>query len=306
MGKNNTVRKESGTDTFQQEAIKVSMVSIVGNIVLSLFKLFAGLFAHSGAMVSDAIHSASDVFSSIIVIIGVKMSAKDSDVDHPYGHERFECVAAIVLSVVLLITGLFIGVGALENISKGNIESLQIPGKLALAAAAISIVTKEGMFWYTRFYAKKLDSSAIMADAWHHRSDALSSIGALIGIAGSRMGYPVLDSIASVVICIFIVKASYDIFKDAIGKMVDQSCDEKTEKEISDCILSQNGVLQIDLLQTRMFGNKIYVDIEISVDGNKTLWESHAIAENVHSVIEQTFPKIKHIMIHVNPQKIME
>ena len=293
------VKKED----FERIATKVSMVSIIGNLLLSSFKAVAGIIAHSGAMVSDAVHSASDVFSSIIVIIGVKVSSKDSDVQHPYGHERFECVAAIVLAIILCMTGLFIGIDAVKCILGGNYKELTIPGLLALIAAVISIICKEMMFWYTRHYAQKLDSGALMADAWHHRSDALSSVGALIGIAGSRMGFPVLDSIASLVICGFILKAAYDIFIDAIEKMVDHSCDEETENQMLRCALAQDGVLSVDLLQTRVFGNKIYVDIEICADGKKTLAEGHTIAEGVHDAIEQSFPKVKHIMVHVNPYR---
>lgn len=293
------MEKHVHTEEFEKTAIRVSMVSIVGNAILSALKLLVGIFAHSGAMVSDAVHSASDVFSSIIVIIGVKISAKDSDRDHPYGHERFECVAAVVLAVILFITGLFIGRSALEKITSDSVS--QIPGVLALAAAVVSIATKEAMYWYTRGYAKKLDSGALMADAWHHRSDALSSVGALIGIAGARMGYPILDPIASLVICVFILKAAYDIFKDAMDKMVDHSCDEKMEQELLQCALEQSGVLGVDLIQTRIFGNKIYVDIEIQADGHITLLESHAIAEEVHAAIEARFDKVKHIMVHVNP-----
>lgn len=293
-------------EQFEATAVRVSMVSIIGNAILSLLKILAGILAHSGAMISDAIHSASDVFSSIIVIIGVKISAKDSDRDHPYGHERFECVAAIVLAVTLFVTGLFIGHTALEQITAGSTRQLTVPGLLALVAAIVSIVTKEAMYWYTRFYAKRLDSGALMADAWHHRSDALSSVGALIGIAGARMGYPVLDPIASLVICVFILKAACDIFKDAINKMVDHSCSEETEKAMINCASEQPGVLGVDLIQTRIFGNKIYVDIEISADGQITLAESHAIAEQVHTAIEAQFPKVKHITVHVNPHGIQE
>ena len=286
---------------FEKTAVKVSVVSIVGNIALALMKLLAGIFAHSGALISDAVHSSSDVFSSIVVIIGVKLSARDSDDDHPYGHERLECVAAIILAVVLLITGLFIGYKALLTIVSGEYENLAVPGLLAVIAAAVSIVVKEAMFRYTKHYAKKLDSGALMADAWHHRSDALSSIGALIGVVGARMGFPVLDSVASLVICVFIAKAAFDIFKDAVDKMVDHSCDKETEDELWECVVQQEGVVGVDLLTTRMFGNKIYVDIEIAVDGDLTLREAHAIAERVHSNIEQNFPKVKHIMVHVNP-----
>lgn len=299
--KKNAKKAISPEMDFEKTAVKVSSVSIAGNILLSLFKLLAGIIAHSGAMISDAVHSASDVFSSIVVIIGVKLSARDSDDDHPYGHERLECVAAIVLAVILLITGLFIGAAAVQNITSGNYEELAVPGVLALLAAVISIIVKEAMFHYTKYYAVKLDSGAVMADAWHHRSDALSSVGALIGIAGSRMGMPVLDSVASLVICLFIVKAAYDIFKDAIDKMVDHSCDKETEQSLRECVLSQEGVIGIDMLSTRIFGNKIYADIEISADGSRTLRESHDIAEKVHSAIEQEFPKVKHIMVHVNP-----
>lgn len=286
---------------FEKTAVRVSVVSIIGNAVLSAFKVLAGVIAHSGAMISDGVHSASDVFSSIIVIIGVKLSAKKSDKEHPYGHERMECVAAIILAVVLLVTGLFIGDSALGKLISGNYDSLEIPGILALVAAVVSIIVKEGMFWYTRYYAKLLDSGAVMADAWHHRSDALSSIGALIGIAGARMGMPVLDPVATFVICLFILKAAYDIFKDAVDKMVDHSCDDKTESQIRECVLAQEGIRGIDMMHTRIFGNKIYVDIEILVDGSKTLYEGHAIAEKVHSEIEGKFPKVKHIMVHVNP-----
>ena len=285
----------------EQIAVKVSLVSVIVNLVLSIFKLITGILAHSSAMVSDAFHSASDVFSSVIVIIGVKLSVKKSDEDHPYGHERLECVAAIVLAVILLITGCFIGRDALEQIMHAHTAEFVIPGKLALAAAIVSILTKEAMYWYTRHYARLIDSGALMADAWHHRSDALSSVGALIGIAGARQGYPILESVASLLICLLILKAAYEIFADAINKMVDHSCDPETEQAIRDCVMTHKEVLRIDVFRTRVFGNRIYADIEICIDGTKTLFESHAIAEQVHNAVEQEFPKLKHIMIHVNP-----
>ncbi len=286
---------------FEKVAMKVSFVSIAANVILSAFKLFAGVFAHSGAMISDAVHSASDVFSTIVVIIGIRISSKKSDKEHPYGHERMECVAAIVLATILAVTGLGIGYSAVAKILSGDYANLAVPGSLALAAAVISIAVKEGMYWYTRINAKKIDSSALMADAWHHRSDALSSVGALVGIAGARLGYPICDAIASLCICFFIAKAAYDIFKDAVDKMVDKACDEETENELKNCALAQEGVLGVDLLRTRVFGNKIYVDIEIRADGNETLREAHSIAERVHDSIEGEFAKVKHIMVHVNP-----
>jgi len=288
---------------FQKVANKVSFVTIIGNVLLALLKLVAGVWAHSSAMISDAIHSASDVFSTIIVIIGIKLASKEADKEHPYGHERMECVAAIILSMILFITGLGIGLDALETILEGNYDSIQVPGMLALVAAIVSIVSKEAMYWYTRYHAKRIDSGALMADAWHHRSDALSSVGALIGIGGAMMGFPVMDAVASLVIFVFIVKAAYDIFKDAMDKMVDHSCDEETENQIYECVTKHEEVMGIDMLQTRIFGNKIYVDVEILVNGTYTLQKAHEIAEDVHDDIEQNFPKVKHIMVHVNPAK---
>ena len=288
---------------FEKTAIRVSLVSVVWNLILSVFKLIAGFVAHSGAMISDAVHSASDVFSSIIVMIGVRISGKASDKDHPYGHERMECVAAIVLATVLAGTGVGIGYAAVKTLLDGEYAS-EIPGMLALIAAVVSILVKEAMFWYTRYYAKKIDSSAVMADAWHHRSDALSSVGALIGIGGARLGFPIMEPIASIVICVFSEKAAFDIFKDAIDKMVDKACDEQTEEALRNCALNTKGVERVDLLKTRIFGNKVYVEMEIGADENLSLKDSHAIAENVHDAIEQGWPKIKHILIHVNPVRM--
>ncbi len=285
---------------FEKTSTRVSLVSVAGNTALALFKFLAGILAHSGAMISDAVHSASDVLSSFIVIIGVKLSVKAADREHPYGHERFECVAAIILAVVLAMTGLLIGVRAVETIAAGA-ESQTMPGLLALIAAAVSIVSKEAMYWYTRFYAKRLNSAALMANAWHHRSDALSSIGALVGIGGARLGYPIMEPIASLVICVFILKAAYDIFKDATGKMVDRACGAETEKQLLDCVSAEPEVLGVDRLQTREFGNRVYVDLEICLDGSLSLVEAHSIAERVHDRIEREFPTVKHIMVHVNP-----
>ena len=289
------------TQETTRTALRVSAVTILVNLALSLGKLAAGVLAHSGAMVSDAVHSASDVFSTLVVIVGVKLSGREADRDHPYGHERLECVAAILLSVVLLITGLFIGWEGVRKILRAGEETLAVPGLPALAAAGVSIAVKEAMFWFTRHFARETDSPALMADAWHHRSDALSSVGALVGIAGARMGYPILEPVASLVICLFILKAAYDIFREAVSKMVDRSCSEETEKAIEQCALEQDKVLGVDLIHTREFGSRIYVDIEIRADGDLSLRESHEVAEQVHNAIEERFEKVKHIMVHVNP-----
>lgn len=280
---------------------KLSFISIFGNIVLTAFKLFAGIYGKSGAMVSDAIHSLSDVFTTFIAFLGVKISKRTADREHPYGHERMECVASLILGLLLFITGLGIGKVGLTNIFSGNFENLAVPGVIALVAALVSIAVKEGMYWYTRYYAKLINSPAFIADAWHHRSDAFSSIGSLIGIGGAMLGFPVLDSVASVVICVFILKVAYDILKDALDKMLDTSCGEEYEKKLMDYVAAQKDVIRVDFLQSRMFGNKVYVDLEIAVDGDKSLREAHEVAERVHAVVEENFEEVKHIMIHVNP-----
>lgn len=280
---------------------KLSLVSIIGNAVLSGFKLFAGLSGHSGAMLSDAIHSLSDVLTTVIAWVGVKLSRKGADASHPYGHERFECVASLILGLVLLATGIGVGKVGITNIISREYEILAIPGKVALIAAVVSILGKEAMYWYTRHYAKIINSAAFMADAWHHRSDAFSSIGSFVGIGGAMLGFPILDSVASVVICLFIVKVAFDILKDAVTKMLDTSCGDAYEKRLAAHVAAQNGIVGVDMVRSRMFGNKVYVDLEISVDGEQSLRDAHEIAERVHKDIEHCFSEIKHIMVHVNP-----
>ena len=252
----------------KQVATRVSIVGMAGNVALTLFKLFAGIISHSGAMISDAVHSASDVFSGIIVIVGVRLSARESDS---------------------------------KSIFTGAYTELSFRNPLALIAAITSIVVKEAMFWYTKINAKRIDSPSLSAEAWHHRSDALSSVGALIGIGGAALGFPILEPIASIVICLFIFKVAFDVFKDAVDRMVDHSCDEETEAKIKACAEEIEGVEQIDLLRTRVFGNKIYVDIEIGVDSALSVCTAHGIAEKVHDAVEDGFPQVKHVMVHVNP-----
>ena len=297
-----TMSKQDLQKQDQKAAMRVSTVSIAVNVILSLLKLIAGLVASSGAMVSDAIHSASDVFSTIIVMIGVHISGKQADEEHPYGHERMECVAAIILAVMLALTGVGIGSAGIKNILSGDYASLAVPGMLALWAAVISIVVKEWMFHYTMHTAKKINSGALKADAWHHRSDALSSIGSLIGIVGARMGYKWLDPLASLVICLFILKAALDIFMDAMKKMVDHSCSKEIRDAITKCAKKHPDALGIAGIQTREFGNKIYVDLEVFADGNISLKRSNEIAEQIHDSIESEFPKVKHIAVAMKPK----
>lgn len=289
---------------FIKEGIKVSVITIIGNIILFIFKFIAGCFGKSSAMISDSIHSLSDVLSTIIVLIGLKLSSKDSDQHHPYGHERIECIAAFILAIILFITGLSIGWMGIKTIFYTNYSEIEVPTTLALIAAIISIITKEAMYWYTRNTAKKINSNALMADAWHHRSDALSSIGSLIGIGGAMLGFKLLDPIASIIICLCIIKVAFDIFMDSVDKMIDKSCNESFIDELKEVILSIDGVLEIDSIKTRLFGSKIYVDIEVGADENLSLKDSHQIAQNIHDEIENKFEDVKHCMVHMNPIEI--
>lgn len=280
---------------------RLSAVGIIGNILLVAFKLYAGIAGHSSAMVSDAVHSLSDVFATFIAALGVRISRKVPDEEHPYGHDRYECIASMILGMILLGTGLGIGIQGVRTVLSQDPDLLPVPSAIALVAAVVSIIVKEAMYRYTRYYAQKLNSSAFMADAWHHRSDAFSSVGSLIGIAGAMYGCPVLDSAAGVIISLFIVKVGLDIQKDALSNMLDTSCGPAYDAELKKFMESLPGVDGVDLVQSRKFGNKIYIDAEIAVDGSLSLEKAHRISEDVHDAVEKRSPEIKHIMIHVNP-----
>lgn len=280
-------------------AYRVSVISIVVNVILSIVKAIIGIIARSGALISDAIHSLSDVVSTVIVILGVRMASKEDDNEHPYGHDRFECVASIVLSVLLVIVAVLIVDHSIDNMHSGA-EYVK-PGRIGIYAAILSITVKELMYWYTRHYALQIKSSLLLADAWHHRSDALSSIGALAGLVLEQFNVRNADNYASIVISIFILKVACDVFKDAIDRMVDKSCDNETIQEMKQVIVGVDGVRSIDLIKTRVFGSKIYIDLEISADETISLKEAHDIAENVHDLLEEKFTDIKHCMVHVNP-----
>ena len=284
-----------------KSAYKVSINTILGNLFLCLFKLLCGIFGNSQALISDAIHSASDIFSTIVVIIGIKISSKESDDDHRYGHERYECLAAIILAIILGLTSVYIGYSGIMTLVTGDYTKQNAPTIIALIAAITSIVVKELMYHYTMHTAKKINSDSLKADAWHHRSDAISSIGSLIGVGGAMLGFMFMDSIASIIICLIILKAAYDMIKEAMDKLVDKSCDDETVEKLKSAAMEIEGVIEIDDIKTRLFGNRIYVDIEICCDGNLTIKEGHDIAEKVHDKIEESNPFIKHCMVHVNP-----
>lgn len=279
-------------------ANRISKITILLNLILALGKTIVGVIGKSNAMVSDGIHSASDVLSTICVMIGLKLAKKPEDERHPYGHEKFEPVVAKLLALILGITAVGIGFKAIKNIILGIYTT---PSVIAAYAAIMSILIKEWMYWYTVKGAKKLQSSALMADAWHHRSDALSSVGSFIGILGARLGYLILDPIASIIICLVIMKVSIDIYIDATNQLMDCSADNETVNKILRSILNVDGVIKVDVLKTRVHASRLYVDVEISVDKDLSVSEAHEIAEKVHNKVEMTTDKVKHCMVHVNP-----
>ena len=295
----NIINKEADSD--KSVMIRVSKISVAANIFLSAFKLMAGIVGHSGAMIADAVHSLSDVAGSGLVILGAHLSSRESDREHQYGHERLECVVSLILANVLLLVAVGIGLEGVRGIL--NPEDAVIPGMLALVAAVISIVSKEALYWYTRAAAKRIDSVSLMAEAWHHRSDAISSVGSFIGIFGAMLGVPVLQPAVCILIAVLIFKVGIDIYRETMNKLIDKSCDEETAEKIRETILMQDGVIALDEIKTRLFGSKIYVDIEIACDGKQSLYDAHKIAENVHRRVENLLPgRIKHCTVHVTPR----
>ncbi|MCK9443099.1 MAG: cation diffusion facilitator family transporter [Tissierellaceae bacterium] len=278
--------------------VKVSWITVMINVVLAVIKVTSGILGNSNAMVADGIHTLSDVLTTFVVMLGLKVSSKEADEEHPYGHEKYESVFAKILSILLLLTGIYIGYESIKVLIGGQIQT---PKLLALMAALLSIVTKEGMYWYTIRVAKKIKSISMEADAWHHRSDAFSSIGTLIGILGARLGFPALDPIAGIVVSIFVIKVGVELYIKSVKELVDESAGKEIIKEIEKKVRQIKGVRGIKGLKTRVFGNKIYVDIEILVDANISVLEGHEIAEMVHDKLEKDIEDIKHCMVHVEP-----
>ena len=280
---------------------KVAIVTIVVNLILSIGKFVAGIVGNSTAMVSDAVHSASDVLSTFIVLIGARIAVKSEDRDHNYGHDKFENIASVILAMMLFATALALGYAGIQSIISATKGEFVKPSYIALVAAIVSIVVKEGMYWYTIYYAKKLDSQALKADAWHHRSDAFSSVASFVGILGAILGALVLEGIATLLIAVLIIKVSYDIVKVVIKQLTDHAAPEELVSKIYKTIDEDEDVKNIDVLKTRISGSIIYVDAEIAVDSSLNIVDAHAIAERVHDKIERDFKEVRHIAIHVNP-----
>ncbi|OUQ60630.1 cation-efflux pump [Tyzzerella sp. An114] len=294
--KNNNINGKDRMDVVND----VGMKTLIANVILSVVKIIAGFVAQSSAMIADGVHTVSDVISTVAVMIGVKFSEKEADEGHPYGHERIESVVTVLLSLMLSVTGFGIAFSGIKTIVYREFTT---PGALALAAAFASIVVKELMYRYTLKAAEKINSTALKADAWHHRSDAFSSIGTLVGIGGAILGLQILDPIAGIIVSVLIIRVGFEILMQGLNQLVDRAADGDIIKNIEKNIENVKGVLRVDDVKTRLHGSRLYVDVEISVDSNITVGEGHSIAETVHKNIEKTIPDVKHCMVHVNPYK---
>lgn len=296
---------------FETTVMRVGVITIIGNALLTIAKVFAGLLSKSSSLISDGIHSASDVLSTVIVMIGAKLSSKKADKEHPFGHERIESISSIILAMLLAGTSLFLGYNGVSSIIS-FVNGEEIVGSeftlVALICAASSIATKFLMFLYTISEAKRIKSTALRADSYHHLSDSLSSIGSVLGVIGMMIGgeFAILDPIASIIISLFILKVAFDIAKDGFDEVLDVSAGEEVEKEIRNIASSVDGVKGINSLKTRKFGNKIYVEIAIFVDENITVREGHDIAQKAHDLIEDNMSEVKHCMIHIDPDNEVE
>lgn len=284
--------------TDYKKGLKTSIITIIANILLSIIKIIAGIVGKSSAMLADGVHTLSDVVTTFVAIIGLKVSSKKADAEHPYGHEKYEPIFAKIISIFLALTGLFIGYEGIKLLLSGNIQT---PGNIALIAAVISIVTKEAMYRYTINTARKIKSFSMEADAWHHRSDAYSSAGTFIGVLGARLGLKVLDPIAAIIVSILIIKVGVDLYLKSVRGLVDEAADDHIIEKIENIAFSVEGVKSITDLKTRIFGSKIYVDIDITVDGSITVKEGHDIAQIVHDLVEKKIDDVKHCMVHVEP-----
>ena len=291
----------------EDEIARVTLAGSVVNLLLVGVKAFAGVAGHSAAMVSDAVHSLSDFITDIVVLVFVRVSARPQDEDHDYGHGKYETVATLFIGLALAAAAVGIVVsGALKLARWLQGEGLPSPGRLALWAALVSIVAKELLFQYTRSRGKHLQSPALEANAWHHRSDALSSIGAAIGIGGAIFlghRWTVLDPLASIVVGAMLVKVAWDLLGPSFGELTDSSLPAETEQEMIDLIREVPGVEDPHNLRTRRVGNRIVAEVHIRLDGSQTLSEAHEKATEVELRFKDRFGEQSHIIVHMEPLK---
>lgn len=291
----------------ERDIYKVTMVGSAGNIALLTFKFVAGVLGHSSAMIADAIHSLSDFITDVVLLAFVHMSAKPQDEDHDYGHGKYETFATLIIGLAIIAAAIGIiisGVDKLVDWVGGR--QLAAPGWLALAAALLSIVVKEVMYRYTVRRGKALDSPALVANAWHHRSDALSSIGAAVGIGGAILlgnRWTVLDPLASVVVGLMLLKVAIGLLRSSVGELTEHSLSSEVEKEIEDIICSYPDVSDPHNLRTRRIGNRFAIEVHVRMDGNSTLTAAHNRATAIEQRLRQRFGKQTHISIHMEPVK---
>ena len=293
--------------TREREIQKVTLVGGAGNVALMIFKLIAGILGHSSAMIADAVHSLSDFVTDIIVLVFVSVSAKPQDRSHDYGHGKFETIATFFIGLALVVAAVGIIVsGVLALIDWAGGADLEAPGQLALWAALLSIAVKEVLYQYTAYKGKRLNSQAVVANAWHHRSDALSSIAAAIGIGGAILlgdRWTVLDPIASIVVGLFLVKVAAGLLRTSIGELTEGSLPEDTEREIEEIITSFPGVSEPHNLRTRRIGNRIAIEAHIRMDGSVSLLKAHDLTSQVERKLKERFGDDTHITLHMEPVK---
>ena len=286
-------------ETRYDEANKVTIQSIIWNVVLTFIKIFSGIVGKSNAMVADGLHSASDIISSVGVLIGNKVAKAPNDKEHNYGHEKAETLVSFLLSILLIVVSLKIGFNALKSLF--DLDRVQVPTLLPLIVSIISIAIKEYQYRITIKVANKINSPSLKADAWHHRSDALSSIAAFIGIGGALLGFKALDPIASIAVALFVAKVGFDILKDSANELMDYSIDEDQEKQIVNIAENTDGVINLGEIRTRKHGATAYIDLTICVNKNLTVFEGHEIATKLEKRIIKEMQFVKGITVHVEP-----
>ena len=299
--------KTNKQETREQAIYKVTWIGFFVNVLLSVGKLIAGFVGRSGAMIADGVHSVSDFATDIVVLLFVRISAKPKDEDHDYGHGKYETLATVVIGVALAAVAIGILVDSAERIAQVlRGESIARPGIVALVAAAVSIVAKEVLYWYTMLTAKRVDSPALKANAWHHRSDAFSSIGTLIGIGGAYFlseQWRVLDPIAAIVVGALIIKVAYDLVMPGLNELLERSLPKEQEDEIVALVLADKRVSDVHNLKTRRIGAGIAVELRVRVQGNMTVNESHAITRNIEQLLRQQDGDRTQVIIHIEPLK---
>ena len=294
--------------TSREKSIyKVTLIGSLVNFLLMAFKFVAGILGHSSALVADAVHSLSDFATDIVVIVFVKISGKPEDEDHRYGHGKYETLATAIIGLVLFVVGIGLLVGGATKVADViDGAALPAPSMIALIAAAVSIISKEILYRYTVRAGKNLNSQAVVANAWHHRSDAFSSIGTLIGVGGAIFlgeKWRILDPIAAIVVSGFIIKVAIDLIKPCIDELLERSLPAETEKQILDIITSFPEVSSPHHLRTRRIGNHIAIEVHIRMDGQTTLEDAHSVATRIEQCLKAEFGPDTHIGIHMEPVK---